>query len=609
MSLLDRFPSFHQLQTNSVTALRRFPLTLLCAILGTGIAIMMVEVSSEATRELLARPFLAIALGVPLFTALTLFVEKRQWRWPISFSCQGVGVVLLIAYYFLLPDEILSRPADLMRFGLLALGFHFLVACLPYIGGNQTHGFWQYNMALFHRFLNSALYSAVLFFGLGIALAAADHLFGLTVDEERYVQLWFVMAGIFNTWLFLAGIPEDLEALDRSPDYPKGLATFAQYILLPLVALYFVILIAYEAKIIITWNWPKGWVSELVLWFAVVGIVSLLALYPLRMQKEKRWVGTFVRWFFRALLPLVAMLFLAILRRISDYGVTEPRYLVLIMAIGLTLVVLYFIFSKARDIRVIPILLCVCALVAAYGPLSATAVSLWSQQSRLETVLARNGLLQAGSVQDAEHEVSPEDRQEMTSIIDYVCEWHGPEPFSKWLDEDVIDSLDTETRSSQRSQIAEMLGFEYQEPEPASYFDVYCGMGDDARISIAVAGYDHLVRFRHRNHVAFKRAFPLDSDSCFVSFDADSLVLKVQVGIDCNDTTGTLEFQLSAALDSLAAKYDGREAPASARTFIRSGSSFEVKFLLVNFTGIRDPDRLLISTFDGYLLLRRYPSD
>ncbi len=610
MKLLDRFSSFQQLQTSSVTAFRRFPLTLLCAIFGTVVAIILVEDPGADTKQTLVRLLMTLGLGLPLFTALTLFAEKRQWQRPIAFGCLGGGVVLLVAYYFSLPDEIMKRPADLMHFLLLGLGFHFLVACLPYVGGNQTRGFWQYNMTLFHRFLTSVLFSAVLFVGLAIALAAADHLFGLTVDEESYAQLWFVMAGIFNTWVFLAGVPGDLEALDRATDYPRGLAVLTQYLLLPLVALYFVILIAYEAKIIITWNWPKGWVSELVLWFAVVGILSLVSLYPLRRQEGKRWVKTFVKWFFRALIPLVAMLFLAILRRISDYGFTEPRYLVLSMAVGLAIVVTYFLISKARDIRIIPILLCAAAILAAYGPLSASAVSLRSQQNRLEKVLTRNGMLPPGLRTGNGIQLSLEDREDMSSIIDYVCEWHGPEPFSKWLGEDAIDSLDASTLTSLGIEVAEMFGFEYvdqhQRSAPGSSFAVSCETARSPARSFAVAGYDYLVRFRLAERNDFESAFLLDADSCLVNFNTDDLVLNVYVGDDRNAKQGAIGFQLSAVLDSLVARYDNMEAPVSARTFLLSGDNYETKLVFENISGERDSDRLQVRVFDGYLLLRRH---
>lgn len=609
MSLLDRFPSFQQLLASSVSAIRRFPLTFLCTILGTGVAVFLIEDPEPDTTRTLVRMLLTFGLGLPLFIALTLFLEKRQWRGKIALGFQGVGLVLLLAYYFSLPQGVMYQGAGLIRFLLLGLGLHFLVACLPYIGGSQTRGFWQYNMALFQRLLLSAVFSTALFIGLAIALAAADHLFGLEVAGKRYAQLCVIMVGIFNTWVFLAGIPKDFEALDRAREYPKGLAAFAQYILLPLVALYFVILIAYEAKIVITWNWPKGWVSELVLWFAVVGILSLMLLYPLRKQEEKRWIRTFIDWYFCALIPLVAMLFLAILRRISDYGFTEPRYLVLMMAIGLVIVVIYFLISKARDIRIIPILLCAGSLVAAYGPVSASAVSLGSQQNRLEGLLIKNGMLQKDADKDAAQVPTLEDREQMSSIIDYICDWHGREQFSKWLGEEAIDSLDTDTGISIRGQIARSLGFEYinklRIPGPESIFKISSATSGLCAKSLAVTGYDYLVEFYLAGYDNFEAAFRLAADSCFVSFDTNSLVLKINVGDNRTDTTGAAEFQLSAALDSLVSRYNHMNVPESSRTFSLSKTNYEIDFILEMVSGGLEKDRLSIRDFEGYLLLRR----
>ena len=237
---------------------------------------------------------------------------------------------------------------------------------------------------------------------LTLALAAADYLFGVDVPEKRYFQLWVLIVGIFNTWIFLAGIPRDLGSLERATTYPDGLKVFTQFILLPLVGLYFVILFAYELKIIFEWNWPKGWVSNMVLWYSVVGILSMLLLHPLRERTESRWIQVFFRWFFRALVPLVVMLFLAISVRISDYGITPNRYLVFAMAVGLSVVVLYFIFGRARDIRIIPIVLCLLAFISAYGPWSAFSVSQHSQLSRLTTYLAADAANADGDAAESE---------------------------------------------------------------------------------------------------------------------------------------------------------------------------------------------------------------
>ena len=612
-NLVNRFPSFQQLMTGSAHAFRRFPMALLCAIIGAGAAISLIEEPGIETKQFLVRLLLTFALGLPLYIALTLFLEKRRWRGKTALGFQGLGLLLLAAYYFSMPQDVMHQGAGLIRFLLLGLGLHFLVACLPYLGGNQTRGFWQYNMALFYRFLLSAIYSSVLFIGLAIALAAADHLFGLEVVGQRYGQLFVIMAGIFNTWVFLAGVPRDLEALDQSTAYPKGLAAFAQYILLPLVALYFVILIAYEAKIIITWNWPKGWVSELVLWFAVVGILSLVILYPLRQQEEKRWVRTFINWYFRVLIPLVAMLFLAILRRISDYGFTEPRYLVLLMAICLAIAVIYFFISKARDIRVIPITLCAASLVAAYGPVSASAISLRSQQNRLEKLLVQNGLPQKNSHEDAGLSLTLEDRREMSSIIDYVCEWHGPKPFSKWLGEEAIDSLVADTETSWQTGIAMEFGFDYtpqhNRPGSTSSFVLSGETANSPQKSFVVTGYDHLFRFHLANNNGFTNAFLLETDSCYISLDTAQLALRVYMGNERSDNAGAVQLQLAGELEPLIDKYDGETTPMSESTFMLSGSSYEARLTLENIRGERESDSLRVNVFDGYMLLRQSRSD
>ena len=75
-------------------------------------------------------------------------------------------------------------------------------------------------------------------------------------------------------------------------------------------------------------------------------------------------------------------------------------------------------------------------------------------EKRLETLLIQNGMPRDGSAREVGHELSFEDQKSMSSIVDYVCQWHGPEPFSKWLGENAVDSLGAEPHSSQRREIA-----------------------------------------------------------------------------------------------------------------------------------------------------------
>jgi predicted Na+-dependent transporter len=65
---------------------------------------------------------------------------------------------------------------------------------------------------------------------------------------------------IFNTWFFLAGIPLDLEEIDKEVKYEKVIKLFAQFVLIPVTSIYLLILYAYEIKILFDWELPNGWV-------------------------------------------------------------------------------------------------------------------------------------------------------------------------------------------------------------------------------------------------------------------------------------------------------------------------------------------------------------
>jgi hypothetical protein len=91
--------------------------------------------------------------------------------------------------------------------------------------------------------------------------------------------------------------PRNLDELEAAREYPKGLKIFTYYILLPIVFVYLAILYAYLAKILISWDWPQGWVSKLILGFAGTGTFSLLLLHPLNHQTENIWVRSLIRWF------------------------------------------------------------------------------------------------------------------------------------------------------------------------------------------------------------------------------------------------------------------------------------------------------------------------
>src|SRR5690606_1713700 len=159
--------------------------------------------------------------------------------------------------------------------------------------------------ALFLRFLTAVLYSVVLYAGLAVGLMALEELFGLDIEGKFYFRLLLVIAGIFNTLMFLSGIPEKPLSDEAAGDYPKSLKIFTQYVLIPLVSVYVLILLAYEFKILLEWDLPRGWVSNLIIAFAVFGILSLLLVYPVRNSQEDKWIRWYSKTYYWVMLPLL----------------------------------------------------------------------------------------------------------------------------------------------------------------------------------------------------------------------------------------------------------------------------------------------------------------
>lgn len=606
MNLFGRFPSFDYLLKSAKVTFVRFPLTLLSGMIGSVAGIILVDSQSGPEFNYLEKLMLVCSLGLPLFTALVCFAEKIGWSKQKNLILQLTGVVFLAGYYFTLPPDIDDPFYHLQRYMLFNIAFHFAVAFLPYLGGKQVQGFWQYNKSLFLRFLLAALYSAVMYLGLIAALAALDYLFGVDIDEESYFELWLIIVGVFNTWIFLAGIPKNLGGLNSVGDYPKGLKVFTQYILLPLVGLYFIILIAYEAKIIITWNWPKGWVSQMVLWYSVVGILSLLLLHPLREKSENKWIQVFSRWFFRALIPLVAMLFLAIVVRISDYGITENRYYVLAMAVGLAIVVFYFVFSKVKDIRIIPIVICTIAVLSAIGPWSAFSISKKSQMNRMEMFMSESGMLANGKFQKSSGESTLEAEREMSSIINYLNETHGLNSFSKWLPESTLASLDTIVRYARPTEIAKAMGIEYMPYYRGTDDQQYFDFTPKEREIIKLEGYDYLIDLGSYNVGAVDQKFPVGQDSVHVLYDLETYTFKfvLLIGKDSSNFE-TIEYSLSEAARALVEKHRRGNVPQGELIFDVDGQKFDAKLIVKQISGFERKEEIIINLLSADILLRK----
>lgn len=72
-----------------------------------------------------------------------------------------------------------------VRFPLIILDAVVGTVCALIVIDHEL-GYWNYCKTLCLRILTAGLYTAVLWGGLAIALAALDNLFGVDIPEKRY---------------------------------------------------------------------------------------------------------------------------------------------------------------------------------------------------------------------------------------------------------------------------------------------------------------------------------------------------------------------------------------------------------------------------------------
>jgi hypothetical protein len=602
-----KLPSMQRISRSTLETAFRFPLPLAASFIGTAAAVIIVGHKGPAQPTPLWGLLFGGILGLPLFTGVTLYAERRQWNSVTKWIMQLVPVVLVVAYALTVPAELTEAPArHTIRLLMLAFASHLFVAVAPFCMKGQVNGFWQYNKTLFLRILGAALFAHVAFAGLAFALAALDNLFGMNIPPERYAQLWVLACGLFATTFFLAGVPKDLDGLETSSDFPGGLKIFAQYVLLPIVVVYLAILYAYLGKILITWDWPQGWVSKLILGFSATGTLSLLLLYPVSRDSTNTWIRTLVRWFYVILIPVLIMLFFAIWRRVSEYGITEGRYLAVALGIWLVIIIAYFLLFPRKSIKFIPASLFIGTLLVTYGPWGVFTVSEQSQVSRLETILKRNAMLVDARVKKADGIVPSSDVREVSAVLSYLHDIHGYESIQPWFDQVLRDdSARTGVGYRDASSVVNLLGLEYVQPRREAQGVVI--LRADENDAWVIKGFDHLLRAERFFERTTRRELAPGAVSCQPSTDLDSLVVVLQIRPQLQDS---VQFDIASAVRGMVKEGDRRGSttlPSEVMTLKQSSGNLSVMLCIPEVCVEHSTNDIRILWYHADVLYTRQP--
>lgn len=346
-----------------------------------------------------------------------------------------------------------------------------IVMIAPYLHREAKQAaLWLFNLRLWLAALLAALVSLAFAAGLSAIVEALNFLFGAGLNSNLHQHFWATATSLVAPLYGLALMPKQLDegvdiASHRGTLLERGVSVLVNYVAVPVILIYAVILHAYAVKILAQQALPKGQVATIVSIFAVGGTGVWLIAWPWREAGTRLLRWFMAGWFWLTLVP-AALLIAGIWRRLSDYGVTPDRYGIAIIAVWLAAITAYFGYRRNRaDMRAILGALAVLLLIGSTGPMGAYGLTIKSQVSRLAEFLGAHGLFKDGKVVKPQSPLNSEVTSEGYNILMTIESAGGLESLRPWFAGVSENPFSKEmTRYGLPGDISAWLGFDNPAP-------------------------------------------------------------------------------------------------------------------------------------------------
>ena len=400
----------------------RFPLTILCGIIVFLLSVYVIENSDMKNHNLLSeihKMLTLIGLSLPLTAALELIREKYlsdKNKCIIRVLNVVITVIFIIFYRFYYMNGkdkagilILNNIEKLIATGII---FFLLFLLVPIIGKKDEEE--KYFQSVVVDKTVTILYSMVLFLGLTAVFLTVDGLSLIKLKEQIYIEIWLFVVFVFAMIFFASKLKKVDENLEEY-EIHKIFRFLIYFIVIPLITIYTGILYIYFGKMLITKSWPQGLVSHLILWYTIFSLFIMIMVTPMR---EKDLVAKIFKNYFPFIsVPLLILSIVSISKRISQYGVTELRYFIVLLGIWLIFCMVSSIF-KAR-LSVILISLIAVVYISVFSPVNNRRITIMSQNKRLERILIKHGLLKDGKLVKNSG-LNENQKYEITDVLNYI---------------------------------------------------------------------------------------------------------------------------------------------------------------------------------------------
>ena len=404
---------------------KRFPFTIISAILGSIFLVLATHDSySEAFNNRLISYGLVFVFAIFLYAFIKLFNEGLRNFYDLK-NLKNNNLLKIISYVITLPmlygiyELVFDEKAPLNNYNDRFIYFTLIAALVvasSFIAKFNYHeDYVAYVAKILKAFIISNIYSFIVFVGMSSIVFAINSLFNFNFGSIVYLRIGIISFILFNVITFFQDFPKVRDSF-TDYKYPKAFKILLVYIITPLVIIYTLILLVYFIKILVLWQIPNNLIVNLVIWFSSFAVIYL---FFLSRVDSIAFINKFKVIFPISLFPLLAMMFFAIYLRISEYGLTENRYIVIAAGLWVFLSLIYYIFYRNNSNITIPIFLAIIILITGIGPASAIKLSTRSQNARFERLLKENNMI-AGQFINSDVNVESSVKNQIIDIVSYM---------------------------------------------------------------------------------------------------------------------------------------------------------------------------------------------
>lgn len=346
------------------------------------------EPASSALSEILLSCGFAFPLMVTSSLISQIVWKKNYWNmiWYVIVWLMGIWFYSYIHYLGVFNDDYSGmeqhRIFVVLSYIIARWSLLWWIAYSTYKTSLQTR-WWLKELLI--NMLIAIVSSLILRWGLSASIGSVDYLFDIDIYYKRYQYIGVISFCVVGVSILLT----NLTTISKLNDYPKIFRFFGLYIFLPLATIYAVILMSYGAKIVITQTWPKWLISWMVIWYTIRCTIVYFLTYPLQ---NLTWIKKIHTWYFVSILVFLPLLIWAIRQRIAQYGITESRYLIMMIVLWIALVGIWWLIWRSKSWLLMIGWLLILAISSVYTPWSATSISLANQTHRLEQLLGELNL-------------------------------------------------------------------------------------------------------------------------------------------------------------------------------------------------------------------------